>query len=453
MPVSIHALISIYAKIIFMIDDVFAVIADSTRRQILRALTNGSRPVGELVDELGISQPTVSKHLKVLRNAGLVESEAVGQKRFYSLTPEPLDEVTQWISDLKGISEPAPQQNLAAPIPEPDQQAVVINQPEPPVPPAPPAPEPTSSQPSTGDEEVAAQDRLSQVETSVGAHFAPADEATITDDVTSETDEETTDSAEDDAQGFFTLGEEGEIHQHAQPRHAHRALNFTPLEPFQPEMSQSESSDPTTSIDVSSIPLLPAEEAETHLDVVVVEEDIDFDTEEHVPDTASSLVDDEFETPHETSEAASDIELSEPAADREDQEEVADTAIPEETNFDTEKNLDAEKFVASGADVPSGYVAYTGEPDSTEFIDDVPSEDNSEEYKVSEISAAEESPAENTDPVTETTSTSLTEQTETQVVLENADPGHPAEQDGSDDEHESRGFLASLTRWGRRRSR
>lgn len=83
-----------------MKDDVFAVIADPTRRHILQALAVERLAVGELVEELGVSQPTVSKHLKVLRTAGLVETEAVGQKRFYSLTPAPLTTVSDWVSRL-----------------------------------------------------------------------------------------------------------------------------------------------------------------------------------------------------------------------------------------------------------------------------------------------------------------------------------------------------------------
>lgn len=83
-----------------MIDDVFAVIADPTRRQILRVLAEGESPVGALVAELGVSQPTVSKHLKVLRTAGLVSTRAQGQRRLYSLIPEPLVAVTEWVETL-----------------------------------------------------------------------------------------------------------------------------------------------------------------------------------------------------------------------------------------------------------------------------------------------------------------------------------------------------------------
>lgn len=87
-------------KDVSMKDDVFAVIADPTRRRILQALAVERLAVGELVEELGVSQPTVSKHLKVLRTAGLVETEAVGQKRFYSITPAPLTSVADWVDGL-----------------------------------------------------------------------------------------------------------------------------------------------------------------------------------------------------------------------------------------------------------------------------------------------------------------------------------------------------------------
>lgn len=80
-----------------VIDDVFAVIAEGTRREILGSLRSGDKAVGELVEELAVSQPTVSKHLKVLREAGLVAMRAQGQKRFYSLRPEPLQKVVDWL--------------------------------------------------------------------------------------------------------------------------------------------------------------------------------------------------------------------------------------------------------------------------------------------------------------------------------------------------------------------
>lgn len=87
------------------IDDVFVVVAERTRRQILERLRSGDRAVGELVVELGVSQPTVSKHLKVLREAGLVSMRAQGQKRFYSLEAAALDTMRNW---LAAFDAPAP---------------------------------------------------------------------------------------------------------------------------------------------------------------------------------------------------------------------------------------------------------------------------------------------------------------------------------------------------------
>ncbi|CAH0189601.1 Transcriptional repressor SdpR [Microbacterium oxydans] len=83
--------------------DIFDVIADGTRRDILQLLlqrtTEGDAgtSVSHIVAELGISQPTVSKHLKVLRDAELVSVREDGQRRFYSLAVEPLEAVDDWL--------------------------------------------------------------------------------------------------------------------------------------------------------------------------------------------------------------------------------------------------------------------------------------------------------------------------------------------------------------------
>jgi DNA-binding transcriptional ArsR family regulator len=83
--------------------DIFDVIADGTRRDILRLLLDrasaGERgtSVSHIVHELGASQPTVSKHLKVLRDAHLVSVREEGQHRYYSLSASPLDEVDDWL--------------------------------------------------------------------------------------------------------------------------------------------------------------------------------------------------------------------------------------------------------------------------------------------------------------------------------------------------------------------
>jgi DNA-binding transcriptional ArsR family regulator len=96
-------------------NDVFAVIADKTRRGILAALKDGERPVGDLVAELGVSQPTVSKHLKILREAGMVSMEAQGQRRLYAVQPEPLAEVTAWVHEVVGGAAHQPAATTRAP--------------------------------------------------------------------------------------------------------------------------------------------------------------------------------------------------------------------------------------------------------------------------------------------------------------------------------------------------
>lgn len=80
---------------------IFDVIADPTRRKILDLLRLRPCLVGELVDELGISQPGVSKQLRVLREAGLVDVRRDAQRRWYVLRPEPLQEVDEWLAAFK----------------------------------------------------------------------------------------------------------------------------------------------------------------------------------------------------------------------------------------------------------------------------------------------------------------------------------------------------------------
>jgi DNA-binding transcriptional ArsR family regulator len=80
---------------------IFEVLAEESRRRILDLLAEGERPVGDLVALLALSQPAVSKHLKVLREAGLVRSRADAQRRIYRLSPEPLREVDQWLAPFR----------------------------------------------------------------------------------------------------------------------------------------------------------------------------------------------------------------------------------------------------------------------------------------------------------------------------------------------------------------
>ncbi|MFZ7086981.1 ArsR/SmtB family transcription factor [Curtobacterium sp. RRHDQ10] len=94
--------------------DIFSVIADPTRRQLLGALlsaygsdtTAGELSVGQLVTRLGIAQPTVSKHLRVLRDTGLVTTREEGQHRYYRLDPEPLLTVEDWVLSFTGAVDP-----------------------------------------------------------------------------------------------------------------------------------------------------------------------------------------------------------------------------------------------------------------------------------------------------------------------------------------------------------
>jgi DNA-binding transcriptional ArsR family regulator len=79
----------------------FDVLAEPRRRQILDLLRTGERAVGELVDGLALTQPGVSKHLKVLRDAGLVEVRVDAQRRLYRVRPEPLQAVDEWLEPYR----------------------------------------------------------------------------------------------------------------------------------------------------------------------------------------------------------------------------------------------------------------------------------------------------------------------------------------------------------------
>jgi DNA-binding transcriptional ArsR family regulator len=79
----------------------FEVLAEPTRRRILDLLRERERSVGELVSRLTISQPGVSKHLRVLREAGLVEVRTDAQRRWYGLRAEPLSEVAAWLEPYR----------------------------------------------------------------------------------------------------------------------------------------------------------------------------------------------------------------------------------------------------------------------------------------------------------------------------------------------------------------
>jgi DNA-binding transcriptional ArsR family regulator len=83
--------------------DAFATLAEPTRRRILDELRASERSVGELVDALAISQPTMSKHLKVLRTGGLVSCRVVAQRRIYRIETAPFQALDTWLEPYRRI--------------------------------------------------------------------------------------------------------------------------------------------------------------------------------------------------------------------------------------------------------------------------------------------------------------------------------------------------------------
>jgi DNA-binding transcriptional ArsR family regulator len=79
----------------------FEIIAEPNRRRVLDLLREQEHTVGDLVNALDMSQPAVSKHLRVLRGAGLVEARVDAQRRIYSLRPEPLADVDAWLAPYR----------------------------------------------------------------------------------------------------------------------------------------------------------------------------------------------------------------------------------------------------------------------------------------------------------------------------------------------------------------
>jgi DNA-binding transcriptional ArsR family regulator len=82
---------------------VFEALAEPNRRRILDLLAQRERPVNDLVSLLQVSQPAVSKHLRVLRDAGLVEVRADAQRRVYRVRPEPLRELDDWLAPYRAM--------------------------------------------------------------------------------------------------------------------------------------------------------------------------------------------------------------------------------------------------------------------------------------------------------------------------------------------------------------
>jgi len=83
------------------VESVFEIIAEPNRRAILSLLVSSEQSVGEIERQLRMSQPTVSKHLRVLRDAGFVESTVDAQRRLYRLRPQPLQEIDDWLAQFR----------------------------------------------------------------------------------------------------------------------------------------------------------------------------------------------------------------------------------------------------------------------------------------------------------------------------------------------------------------
>ena len=83
----------------------FAVLADPTRRRLVELLHDGERSVNDLVSAVHVAQPGVSRHLRILGEAGLVTKRSAGQRRLYSLRPEPLRELEAWVRRLARVEE------------------------------------------------------------------------------------------------------------------------------------------------------------------------------------------------------------------------------------------------------------------------------------------------------------------------------------------------------------
>jgi DNA-binding transcriptional ArsR family regulator len=85
--------------------DTFQTLADPTRRRIIEALRSGERQVGDIVERAGIHQSGVSRHLRILHEAGFVSMRPDGQRHFYSLRPEPFREFDSWLAEYRGLWE------------------------------------------------------------------------------------------------------------------------------------------------------------------------------------------------------------------------------------------------------------------------------------------------------------------------------------------------------------
>jgi len=88
-----------------MLSHTFQTLADPTRRGIVEVLRKGERQVNDIVEQVGIHQSGVSRHLRILHEAGFVTIRPDGQRRLYSLRPEPFRELENWLAQYRGLWE------------------------------------------------------------------------------------------------------------------------------------------------------------------------------------------------------------------------------------------------------------------------------------------------------------------------------------------------------------
>ena len=86
-------------------EDIFQILADPTRRRIVEALRSGEQPVNAIVERAGVHQSGVSRHLRLLQEAGFVTMRPEGQRRLYALKPEPFQVLSDWLAGYRGLWE------------------------------------------------------------------------------------------------------------------------------------------------------------------------------------------------------------------------------------------------------------------------------------------------------------------------------------------------------------
>jgi DNA-binding transcriptional ArsR family regulator len=89
--------------VVLVMDTTFAVLSDPNRRAVLRLLRDGERSVSEIGEELALSQPGLSKNLRVLRESGLVRVRKDAQRRLYAIRPEPMAEIDEWLEPYRDL--------------------------------------------------------------------------------------------------------------------------------------------------------------------------------------------------------------------------------------------------------------------------------------------------------------------------------------------------------------